>query len=91
MFFKQITLTHFYSKGFRRACNFGFLHPNCRRLIALLHLLFRVVPSVAGGVGQDAGPILCTCCGAVMVIVRTQLRSVPCEVVPVPIVIAQAR
>ena len=33
-------------------------------------------------------PILCTCCGAVMVIVKTRLRSVFREVVPVPIVTA---
>ena len=31
-------------KGFRRARNFGFLHPNCKRLIALLRLLVFKLP-----------------------------------------------
>ena len=87
--FLWLVLQHVLPKGFRRARNFGFLHPNCKRLIALLHLLLRVVPSVAGAWFKARAPILCTCCGAVMVIVKTRLRSVPCEVVPVPIVIAQ--
>ena len=32
-------------KGFRRTRNFGFLHPNSKRLIALLHLVLKVAPS----------------------------------------------
>ena len=32
-------------KGFRRARNFGFLHPNSKRLIALLHLVLKLAPS----------------------------------------------
>ena len=43
--FLWLVLQHVLPKGFRRARNFGFLHPNCKRLIALLHLLLRVVPS----------------------------------------------
>ena len=88
--FLWLVLQHVLPKGFRRARNFGFLHPNCKRLIALLHLLLRVVPSGSVAWFKARAPILCTCCGAVMVIVKTRLRSVPCEVVPVPIVIAQA-
>jgi hypothetical protein len=38
-------------KGFRRARNFGFLHPNCKRLIALLHVLLKFAPG--RGVGLD--------------------------------------
>ena len=34
-------------KGFRRARNFGFLHPNSKRLIALLHLVLKLAPSSA--------------------------------------------
>ena len=54
-------------------------------------LLLRVVPNGSAAWFKARAPILCTCCGAVMVIVKTRLRSVPCEVVPVPVVIAQAR
>jgi hypothetical protein len=33
--FLWLVLQHVLPKGFRRARNFGFLHPNCKRLIAL--------------------------------------------------------
>ncbi len=39
--FLWLVLQHVLPKGFRRARNFGFLHPNCKRLIALLHVLLR--------------------------------------------------
>ncbi len=45
-------------KGFRRARNFGFLHPNCKRLIALLQVLLRVVPvRAADWVKPRADPV----------------------------------
>jgi len=34
--FLWLVLQHVLLKGFRRARNYGFLHPNCKRLIALL-------------------------------------------------------
>ena len=40
-------LQHVLPKGFRRARNFGFLHPNCKRLIALLHVLLKFDPGRA--------------------------------------------
>lgn len=89
--FLWLVLQHVLPKGFRRARNFGFLHPNCKRLIALLHLLLRVVPSGSVAWFKARAPILCTCCGAVMVIVKTRLRPMLREVVPVPIATAQAR
>ena len=73
-------------KGFRRARNFGFLHPNCKRLIALLHVLLKFAPVPAMTWFKQRAPILCTCCGAVMVIVKTQLQSVFRGAVPIPIV-----
>jgi hypothetical protein len=88
--FLWLVLQHVLPKGFRRARNYGFLHPNCKRLIALLHLLLKVVLSASATWFKARAPILCTCCGAVMVIVKTQLRSVFKGVLPVPIVAAQA-
>jgi len=38
-------LQHVLAKGFRRARVFGFLHPNRKRMIALLHLLLKFDPS----------------------------------------------
>ena len=85
--FLWLVLQHVLPKGFRRARNFGFLHPNSKRLIALLHLLLRFAPGQAMAWFKERAPILCTCCGAVMVIVKTRIRSVFSGAMPVPIVI----
>jgi len=71
--FLWLVLQHVLPKGFRRARNFGFLHPNCKRLIALLHLLLKFVPRPASEWMKARAPILCACCGAVMTIVRTRI------------------
>jgi len=84
--FLWLVLQHVLPKGFRRARNFGFLHPNCKRLIALLHLLLRFAPGRALAWVKERAPILCSCCGAVMVIVRTRIRSGIEGGMPTPIV-----
>lgn len=71
--FLWLVLQHVLPKGFRRARNFGFLHPNRKRLIALLHVLLKFVPPPASEWVKARAPILCTCCGAVMKIVRTRI------------------
>ncbi len=76
--FLWLVLQHVLPKGFRRARNFGFLHANSKRLMALLKLLvFKLAPQ------RPATPTprpqwLCTCCGAPMVIIRR--RILPAEV-----------
>jgi hypothetical protein len=82
--FLWLVLQHVLPKGFRRARNFGFLHPNCKRLIALLHLVLKFAPGHSLAWVKERAPILCTCCGALMTIVRTRLRSAFCGGVPVP-------
>lgn len=84
--FLWLVLQHVLPKGFRRARNFGFLHPNCKRLIALLHVLLKFVPGYSMAWVKERAPILCSCCGAVMVIVRTRLRSAFSGRGPLPIV-----
>jgi hypothetical protein len=86
--FLWLVLQHVLPKGFRRARNFGFLHPNCKRLMALLHLLLRFTPGWALAWVKERAPILCACCGAVMVIVRTRIRATPSAGIPAPIVAA---
>jgi hypothetical protein len=71
--FLWLVLQHVLPKGFRRARNFGFLHPNSKRLITLLHVLLKVVP-VAPPAIKPRPPVLCPRCKAVMVIVRTRIR-----------------
>jgi hypothetical protein len=83
--FLWLALQHVLPKGFRRARNFGFLHPNCKRLIALLHVLLKFAPGQAMAWFKQRAPILCTCCGAVMVIVKTRIRSAFSGIMPMPI------
>jgi len=73
--FLWLVLQHVLPKGFRRARNFGFLHPNCKRLIALLQLLLKFAPAPVGTWVKARAPVLCPCCGAAMVIVKTCLRA----------------
>jgi hypothetical protein len=42
--FLWLVLQHVLPKGFRRARNFGFLHPNSQRLIVLLQVLLKFTP-----------------------------------------------
>ena len=60
-------------------------------MIALLHLLLRFVPAQALAWVKQRAPIVCNCCGAVMVIVRTRIRPVFAGPLPVPIVIRGAQ
>ena len=73
--FLWLIVQHVLPKGFRRARNFGFLHANCKRLIGLLHLLLKFDPSRFTPPRKERPPMLCPCCGAVMAIVRTRIRS----------------
>ena len=83
--FLWLVLQHVLPKGFRRARNFGFLHPNCKRVIALLHVLLKFVPAQTSTWFKQRAPILCVCCGAVMTIMKTRIRSVFTGGVPAPI------
>jgi hypothetical protein len=69
--FLWLVLQHVLPKGWRRARNFGFLHPNCKRLIALLHLLLKFVPVPL--MLKPRPPMVCPCCGAAMMIVKTRI------------------
>ena len=44
-------------------------------LIALLHVLLKLAPGQALAWVKERAPILCTCCGAVMVIVKTRMPA----------------
>ena len=68
-----LLLQHVLPKGFRRARNFGFLHPNSKRLITLLHLVLKVVPSAVQAGVKPRPTLRCPCCGAAMQIVRRRM------------------
>jgi len=71
--FLWLVLRHVLPKGFRRARNFGFLHPNSKRLIRLLQLLVGLDPTRALAWIKKRPVLLCPCCGAKMKIIETRL------------------
>ena len=83
--FLWLILQHVLPKGFRRARNFGFLHPNSKRLIALLQFLLGVDPSRALAWIKPRPRLACPCCGAAMKIVRTRIAPAFAGPPPVPI------
>lgn len=70
--FLRLILLHILPKGFRRARNFGFLHPNSK-LVSLVQLIKQVVVPPP----QLRPVVNCSCCGQPMRIVRTRVK---CEV-----------
>jgi hypothetical protein len=76
--FLALVLQHVLPKGFRRARNFGFLHPNSKRSIALLQYLLGLQRSPAAAWRKPRPALRCSCCGAQMIIVRTRIpRPLP--------------
>ena len=75
--FLHLLLQHVLPTGFRRSRNYGFLHPNKKRLIALLHLVLRIVPRLPPP-DQPRPAFLCPCCGKPMQVIRRRIR--PTEV-----------
>lgn len=71
--FLYLILQHVLPKGFRRARNFGFLHPNSKRLIALLQVVLKVIPGAGMTWMKPRPPFLCPCCGAPMKVVRRRI------------------
>ncbi len=73
--FLWLLLQHVLPKGFRRARNFGFLHPNSKRLIALLQLVLKIAPSPLQAWVKPRPALRCPCCGEAMQIVRRRMAA----------------
>jgi hypothetical protein len=72
--FLWLVLQHVLPKGFRRARNYGFLHPNSKRLINLLKLIIGHFNATQFQRKNRPRPkIICACCGGLMEIVRTRI------------------
>lgn len=69
--FLRLILQHTLPKGFRRARNYGFLHPNSKRLMALLQVKLKMVFKPFAPPPRPA--IICSCCGGVKKIVQTRI------------------
>ena len=73
--FLWLMLQHVLPKGFRRARNFGFLHPNSKRLIRLLQYLLKLHPNPFLSHFKQRPQLVCKGCGGVMRIVKTRIPS----------------
>ncbi|HHJ20364.1 MAG TPA: transposase [Gammaproteobacteria bacterium] len=71
--FLWLILQHVLPKGFRRARNFGYLHPNSKRLIRLLQYLLGLDPNRALRWIKKRPQWVCPCCGAPMKVIETRL------------------
>jgi len=71
--FLRLILQHVLPKGFRRVRNFGFLHPNSKRIIGLLQYLTGLNPNKALAWFRKRPKFTCKCCGGVMNIVKTMI------------------
>ena len=71
--FLWMVLQHVLPKGFRRARNFGFLHPNSKRLIKLLQWVLKLAVFALQKPTPPRPAWLCACCGQPMQIVRRRI------------------
>ncbi len=74
--FLWLVLQHVLPKGFRRARNYGFLHPNSKRLIQLLQYLLKIDLSQILTWIKQRPQLKCSCCGSEMTIVRTRIPPI---------------
>jgi hypothetical protein len=72
--FLWLMLRHVLPKGFRRTRNFGFLHPNSKRLIQLLQVLLGVNPNRAMAWLRTRPKLQCPCCGGHLRIIKTRIK-----------------
>ncbi len=71
--FLWLILQHVLPKRFRRTRNFGFLHPNSKRLIQVLQLLLGFDPNRALAWIKERPKMLCRYCGETMTIIKTRI------------------
>ncbi len=82
--FLWLIVKHVLPKGFQRARNYGFLHPNSKTLIQLLQYLLKVDPRKWRAKIKERPQLTCPCCGAIMEIVGTQIHVISRYSQPVP-------
>jgi hypothetical protein len=75
--FLWLIVQHVLPKGFRRARNYGFLHPNSKRLIQLIQYLLNLDPKRGTAWMRERPKLICPCCGATMKIIRTRIYPLP--------------
>ena len=83
--FLWLVLQHVLPKGFRRARNFGFLHPNSKGVIKLIQLLLKFDPAKVMQALKPRPQFKCKCCGGAMSVGRRRIPRVEIIFQPVPI------
>ena len=78
--FLWLILQHVLPRGFRRARNYGFLHPNSKSLIKLIQLLFKFDPKRWLPKIKPRPEMLCECCGAKMRIIQVQIKATSTDI-----------
>jgi len=74
-YFLWLVLQHVLPRGFRRARNYGFLHPNSKNLTKIIQWIFRMHTSFGKQMEIKPRPkMICPCCGENMQIVKTKLK-----------------
>jgi len=73
--FLWLVLQHVLPTGFRRARNFGFLHPNSKKMIRILLTLGELDPKklLAKIALRHRPQMVCNCCGGKMQVGRTRI------------------
>jgi len=83
--FLWLVLQHVLPKGFRRARNFGFLHPNSKRVIKMIHSLLKFDPTKILSLLKPRPSFSCQCCGGAMIVRRRRIPRVEIMIQPAPI------
>jgi len=74
--FLWLILQHILPRGFRRARNYGFLHPNSKAKIKALQLIFKLDPKKWQATQKQRPQLCCPCCGGEMKIIGTQISLI---------------
>jgi len=74
--FLWLVLQHILPKGFCRARNYGFLHPNSKRGIKLIHRLLKFDPAKLLATLKPRPQVTCQCCGGAMRVGRRRIPRV---------------
>lgn len=75
-YFLWLLVQHVLPKGFRRARNYGFLHPNSKRLIQILQFALNFNPQKMLSKLRERPHMTCKCCGAKMAVVKTRIIAI---------------
>ena len=77
--FLWLLVQHVLPKRFRRTRNFGFLHPNSKRLLTVIQYLLGFNPHQALSWIKQRPPLKCPACGAKMRIIQTRISRFELE------------